>query len=42
MSWSYAVADISCIRKATLDRGTRIRVDFSQPHDGGRAGAAHP
>ena len=46
-----AVADVSRIRKAALDRftidrlvkiynrldrGTRIRVDFSQPHDGGR------
>ena len=52
-----AVADISRIRKAALDRftidrlvkihnrldrSTRIRVDFSQPRDGGQAGAAHP
>ena len=52
-----AVADISRIRKAALDRftidrlvkihnrldrGTRIRVDFSQPRDGGQPGAAHP
>ena len=25
-----------------LDRGTRIRVDFSHPHDGGQPGATHP
>ena len=52
-----AVADISRIRKAALDRftidrlvkihnrldrGTRIRVDFSQSREGGQAGAAHP
>ncbi|MGE3293094.1 MAG: XRE family transcriptional regulator [Geminicoccaceae bacterium] len=52
-----AVADISRIRKAALDRftidrlvkihnrldrGTRIRVDFSHAHDGARSGATHP
>lgn len=52
-----AVADISRIRKAALDRftidrlvkihnrldrGTRIRVDFSQSRDGGQADAVHP
>ena len=51
-----AVADISRIRKAALDRftidrlvkihnrldrGTRIRVDFSHRHDGGLVDAAH-
>jgi len=52
-----AVADISRIRKAALDRftidrlvrihnrldrGTRIRVDFSPTRDGGRAGIVYP